>query len=79
MWAASELSAEQFTHDLGGSFRSVRDTLVHIIAGEWVRADGSCMPGRATLDEGYEEGKRYRQFSMTGSGAHYVVHLEVVT
>src|SRR3984893_14172788 len=34
--AASALSAEQFTHDLGGSFRSVRDTLVHIIGGEWI-------------------------------------------
>jgi uncharacterized damage-inducible protein DinB len=33
--AASALSAKQFTRDLGGSFRSVRDTLVHIIAGEW--------------------------------------------
>jgi uncharacterized damage-inducible protein DinB len=33
--AASTLSAEEFTHDLGGSFRSVRDTLVHIIGGEW--------------------------------------------
>jgi uncharacterized damage-inducible protein DinB len=33
--AASALSVEQFTHDLGGPFRSVRDTLVHIIAGEW--------------------------------------------
>jgi uncharacterized damage-inducible protein DinB len=33
--AASALSLEQFTRDLGGSFRSVRDTLVHIIAGEW--------------------------------------------
>jgi uncharacterized damage-inducible protein DinB len=32
----SALSAEQFTHDLGGSFRSVRDTLVHIIGGEWI-------------------------------------------
>jgi uncharacterized damage-inducible protein DinB len=31
----SALSDEQFTRDLGGSFRSVRDTLVHIIAGEW--------------------------------------------
>ena len=30
------LSAEQFTHDLGGSFRSVRDTLMHIIGGEWI-------------------------------------------
>ena len=29
------LSSEQFTRDLGGSFRSVRDTLLHIIAGEW--------------------------------------------
>ena len=33
--AASALSAEQFTRDLGGSFRSVRDTLLHIISGEW--------------------------------------------
>lgn len=33
--AASALSDEQFARDLGGSFRSVRDTLVHIIAGEW--------------------------------------------
>lgn len=30
------LSAEQFTRDLGGSFRSVRDTLVHLISGEWI-------------------------------------------
>jgi uncharacterized damage-inducible protein DinB len=34
--AASELSADQFTRDLGGSFRSVRDTLVHIVGGEWI-------------------------------------------
>jgi len=33
--AASVLSAEQFTRDLSGSFRSVRDALVHIIGGEW--------------------------------------------
>jgi uncharacterized damage-inducible protein DinB len=33
--AASALSAEQFTRDLGGSFRSVRDTLVHLVGGEW--------------------------------------------
>jgi uncharacterized damage-inducible protein DinB len=33
--AVSALSAEQFTRDLGGGFRSVRDTLVHIIGGEW--------------------------------------------
>ena len=33
--AASALSPEQFTRDLCGSFCSVRDTLVHIIGGEW--------------------------------------------
>jgi uncharacterized damage-inducible protein DinB len=33
--AVSTLTAQQFAHDLGGSFRSVRDTLVHIIGGEW--------------------------------------------
>jgi uncharacterized damage-inducible protein DinB len=33
--AVSALSAEQFTRNLGGSFPSVRDTLVHIIGGEW--------------------------------------------
>ena len=32
--AVSELTVEQFTRDLNGSFRSVRDTLVHIISGE---------------------------------------------
>ena len=34
--AASLLSAEEFTRDLGGSFRSVRDLLLHIIGGEWI-------------------------------------------
>lgn len=33
--ACSALTTEQFTRDLGGSFCSVRDTLVHILAGEW--------------------------------------------
>jgi uncharacterized damage-inducible protein DinB len=34
--SATALSAEQFTRDLGGAFCSVRDTLVHIIGGEWI-------------------------------------------
>jgi uncharacterized damage-inducible protein DinB len=33
--AAGALNDEQFTRDLGGSFGSVRDTLLHIIGGEW--------------------------------------------
>ena len=34
--AASALGVQEFTRDLGGSFGSVRDTLVHIIGGEWI-------------------------------------------
>jgi len=33
--AVATLNVDAFTRDLGGSFRSVRDTLVHIIDGEW--------------------------------------------
>lgn len=34
--AASRLSPEAFAKDLGSSFPSVRDTLVHILSVEWV-------------------------------------------
>jgi len=33
---SSTLSTEQFTRNLGGSFSSVRGTLVHIVGGEWI-------------------------------------------
>jgi uncharacterized damage-inducible protein DinB len=33
--AAGNLTPEQFTQDLGSSFRSVRETLAHIYAAEW--------------------------------------------
>jgi uncharacterized damage-inducible protein DinB len=33
--AVEPLTPEQFTRDLGSSFRSVRDTLAHIYAAEW--------------------------------------------
>jgi len=36
MDAASALSNEQFTKQLGSSFSSVRDTLAHIFGAEWV-------------------------------------------
>ena len=42
--AASTLNAEEFTRDLGGSFRSVRDTLVHIVGVE----RGWLTPGHGT-------------------------------
>ena len=34
--AVQALSPEQFTRDLGSSFRSVRDTLAHLHAAEWI-------------------------------------------
>jgi uncharacterized damage-inducible protein DinB len=34
--ACATLSEEQFTRDLGSSFRSVRDTLAHICGVEWL-------------------------------------------
>ncbi len=34
--AAEALPPEQFLRDLGNSFRSVRDTLAHILGAEWV-------------------------------------------
>jgi uncharacterized damage-inducible protein DinB len=45
----SILTPEQFTRDLGGAFHSVRHTLVHIAAGEWVwlqywKADSHSVP-----------------------------------
>lgn len=34
--AVSALTSEQYTRDLGNSFKSVRDTIVHIYFAEWV-------------------------------------------
>jgi uncharacterized damage-inducible protein DinB len=34
--ATAKLSQEQFTKDLRSSFPSIRDTLVHILSGEWI-------------------------------------------
>ncbi len=42
-----------------------------------VSLDGTCKPGHGTLDEGFAESNRYRQFTMTGSAAHYVIQLQI--
>lgn len=34
--SCAALSPEQFTRDLGSSYKSVRDTLVHILGAEWI-------------------------------------------
>ncbi len=51
--SASALEREQFTRDLGGAFRSVRDTLVHILAAEWIWVTywKHPSPGEAILPE----------------------------
>jgi uncharacterized damage-inducible protein DinB len=33
--AAAKLTPEQFTRDMGNSFKSVRDTLVHLYSADW--------------------------------------------
>lgn len=46
--AASQLSDDQFRQDMGSSFPSIRDTLVHIMSAEWVwlsRLQGTSPPG----------------------------------
>jgi uncharacterized damage-inducible protein DinB len=34
--ASSRLTEEQFTRDLSSGHRSVRDTLAHILAADWI-------------------------------------------
>lgn len=36
LYAVSRLNTEQFTRDFENSFRSVRETLVHILSAEWI-------------------------------------------
>jgi uncharacterized damage-inducible protein DinB len=55
--AAAALTPEQFTRDLGSSFKSVRDTLAHIAAAEWIwlerfhgRSPSGFPPGLDSVD-----------------------------
>lgn len=55
--AVAALTPEQFTRDLGSSFKSVRDTLAHIVAAEWIwlerfhgRSPSSFPPDLESLD-----------------------------
>jgi uncharacterized damage-inducible protein DinB len=51
--AVSTLSVEEFTRDPGGSFRSVRDTLVHIVGSErsWLTCWKKPSPSSAFVDD----------------------------
>ena len=52
--AASALTPEQLTRDMGGSFKSVRDTLVHLYSAEWAwyqRWQGLSLTAALPLDQ----------------------------
>src|SRR5437879_1536677 len=52
--ACAALSGEQFTKDLGSSFRSVRDTLAHIMGAQWLwleRFRGRSLPSLPSAEQ----------------------------
>jgi uncharacterized damage-inducible protein DinB len=52
--AASKLTAEQWTKDLGSSLKSVRDTVVHLLGAEWLylsRFHGTSPPATWAADD----------------------------
>jgi uncharacterized damage-inducible protein DinB len=52
--AIEPLTSEQFTRDLGSSFKSVRDTVAHIYAAEWAwyqRWQGQSPPALLAADQ----------------------------
>jgi uncharacterized damage-inducible protein DinB len=44
--AVSQLSVEEFTQNMAGSYGSIRNTLVHILSAEWGRLDRCGGPAR---------------------------------
>ena len=65
--AVADLSEEQYTRDLGNSFKSIRDTLVHTYSAEWIwycrwtgtspsgMIDSARYPGRQSLGQAWAE------------------------
>ena len=52
--AVERLTAEEFRRDLGNSFGSIRDTLVHLVFAEWFwcsRWEGATPEGQLTPDD----------------------------
>jgi uncharacterized damage-inducible protein DinB len=75
--AAEALTAEQFTKAMGSSFSSVRDTLVHIWAVEWIWLER--LQGRSS--SGFPDAKEFADLaSMRGRWAQIEKHwLEYVS
>ncbi len=58
--AVEPLSAEQLTREMGSSFRSIRDTLVHIYAAEWAGTRGgmASRPRRCSTRRSFRMSRR---------------------
>jgi uncharacterized damage-inducible protein DinB len=52
--SCSALAPEAFTRDLGSSFRSVRDTLTHILGSEWIWLERWRGRSPSRLPEGWD-------------------------
>ncbi len=57
--AVSALTTEQFTRDLGSSYRSVRDTLVHIYGVEWIWLER--LQGRSPAASGFPAAQEFAE------------------
>ena len=61
--AASRLSDEQFTRPMSGSFHCLRDTLLHILGGEWIWLAYWRHPPESPASLSYLKAKRDTLFS----------------
>jgi uncharacterized damage-inducible protein DinB len=75
----ADVAAEQFTRDLGSSFRSLRDTLAHIYGAEWIwleRWQGRIPKGLPSASDFPDfESIRKRLTEMDGTLINYVAAL----
>jgi uncharacterized damage-inducible protein DinB len=88
MDAVAALTTEQFTRDMGSSFRSVRDTMAHIINGQWLwlerwqgRTPGAFpdpkeYPDFASLQKRWEEVEKNVMAFVRGLSAERIAHVD---
>lgn len=92
--AAAALTAEQWTRDMGSSFRSIRDTLSHTFSSEWVwyeRWQGRSPESHLALDQcadaaalrhswqAHEEKMRAFLNGLKAEGIERVIHYQLFT
>ncbi len=62
--SVSALTLEQFTQDVGGSFHSIRNTLVHILGGSWIWLTYWKNPPRSDADLSALRTRRQAEFDV---------------